>query len=128
GFDLAIGAAKGKVKIEAEDPLMVDNEFLFSIERREKLKVLLLDDGRRDVLGKRQSLYLQDAFAASTDLPIEASLAAANDVHADDLPMYKVVVINDVSRLSEAVRNRLVELHKSGQGQLVILGEYADVN
>jgi hypothetical protein len=128
GFDLQGGASKGKVKIEADDPLLVDNEFLFSIERREKLKVLLLDDGRRDTLGRRQSFYLQGVFAASTELPMEVSLANANDLHADDLPMYDIVVINDVTRLSDAIRNRLIDLHKTGQGQMVILGEYADLN
>ncbi len=128
GFDLQVGASKGKVKIASDDPLQVDNEFIFSLERREKLKVLILDDGRLDSNRRRQSFYLQGVFAASTELPMEVSLATANDVHADDLPNYKVVVINDVPRLPDAVRNRLNELHKTGQGQLVILGEYSDLN
>jgi hypothetical protein len=37
GFDLRLGFLKGRIRIEADDPLKVDNEFLFSIERREKL-------------------------------------------------------------------------------------------
>src|SRR5712671_391433 len=52
GFDLPVGASKGKVRIEADDPLMVDNEFMFSMERREKLKVMLVDGGKT-----RQKIY-----------------------------------------------------------------------
>ena len=40
GFDLPIGFSKGVVRIEAEDPLSVDNEFSFTLNRREKLNVL----------------------------------------------------------------------------------------
>ena len=116
------------MKIASDDPLQVDNEFIFALERREKLKVLILDDGRLDSNRRRQSFYLQGVFAASTELPMEVSLATANDVRADDLPNYKIVVINDVPRLPDAVRNRLTELHKTGQGQMVILGEYSDLN
>ena len=123
GFDLPIGPTKGKLKIEAVDPLEVDNEFLFSMVRLEKLKVLIIDAGR-----SRQSFYLKSAFASSTDLPMEATVVTADSVRAEDLPMYSIVLINDVPKLSDRVRDRLTELRKSGQqGQFVILGEYADL-
>src|SRR5262249_24164211 len=38
-----------------------------------------------------------------------------------------VVVINDVARLPDRVRDRMNELRKAGQGQIVILGMYADL-
>jgi hypothetical protein len=63
GFDLDLGFAKGKVRILQDDPLPLDNEFLFGIERREKLNVLILDSGR-----PRQSFHLKTAFSAATDL------------------------------------------------------------
>src|SRR5262249_41887369 len=40
---------------------------------------------------------------------------------------YNVVVINDVPRLPDRIRDRMNELRKSGQGQIVILGTNADV-
>ena len=124
GFDLPIGPTKGKLKVEAVDPLAVDNEFLFSMVRLEKLKVLIMDSGR-----SRQSFYLKAAFASSTDLPMEVTVATADSVKAEDLPMYSIVLINDVPRLSDRVRDRLTELRKTGQqGQFVILGEYADLS
>ena len=49
-------------------------------------------------------------------------------IRAEDLPMYGIVLINDVAKLSDSVRDRLTELRKTGQqGQFVILGEYADL-
>jgi len=123
GFDLPIGPTKGKLKIEAVDPLMVDNEFLFSMVRLERLKVLILDAGK-----SRQSFYLKSAFASSTELPMEVTVANADSVRAEDLTMYSIVLINDVPRLSDRVRDRLTELRKTGQqGQFVILGEFADL-
>ena len=124
GFDLPIGPTKGKLKVEAADPLEVDNEFLFSMVRLEKLKVLIMDSGR-----SRQSFYLKSAFASSTDLPMEVTVATADSVKAEDLPLYSIVLINDVPKLSDRVRDRLTELRKTGQqGQFVILGEYADLS
>ncbi len=122
GFDLPIGASKGKIRIDSDDPLKVDNEFLFAIDRRERQKILIMDAGK-----PRQSDYLRKVFAASTDLPIEVAVANASGVRPEDLQQYKVVVINDVPSLSNAVRDRLVELRKTGQGQFVVLGQYADL-
>ena len=67
-------------------------------------------------------------FNASTDLPIEASVAMADSVRAESLPQYKIVVINDVPSLSNAVRDKLAELRKTGQGQFVVLGPNADLD
>jgi hypothetical protein len=123
GFDLPIGPTKGKVRIEAADPLTVDNEFLFSMVRLEKLKVLIMDSGKY-----HQSFYLQSAFAASTDLPMDVTVTNSDAVRAEDLPMYNIVLINDVSKISDRVRDRLIETRKTGQGQFVILGEYSDLS
>src|SRR5262249_41631914 len=68
GFELQLGFSKGRVRIEADDPLKTDNDFLFSIERREKLNVLVVDTGK-----PRQSLYLRQAYTSTADLPFEVS-------------------------------------------------------
>jgi len=122
GFDLPIGASKGTVRIDSDDPLKIDNEFLFAIDRREKLKTLIMDAG-----APRQSYYLRLAFAASTDLPIDTTVISASSVRPEDLAQYKMVVINDVPSLSNAVRDRLAELRKTGQGQFVVLGQNSDL-
>jgi Mg-chelatase subunit ChlD len=122
GFDLPLGFSKAAVKAESDDPLQVDNEFLFTLDRREKLKVLIVDSGRQG-----QSLYLRQAYTSSADVPFEVQIAAVQSVTPEELGNHQVVVVNDVARLSDRLRDRLDELRKGGQGQLVILGDYADI-
>jgi len=122
GFDLPLGFSKGRVRIEAQDPLMLDNDFLFALERREKLNVLVIDAGRA-----KQSLYLRQAFTSSPDLPYEVMLMQAQSVTPEEVARHEVVVVNDVPRLPDKVRERMDEMRKSGQGQLIILGENSDI-
>jgi hypothetical protein len=122
GFDLPLGFAKGKIRIVAEDPLPQDNEFLFTIERREKLNVLILDAGR-----PRQSFLLKTAFTAAPELPFNVKQGNASAVSPAELAEQDIVIFNDVPRLADAVRDRMVESRRAGQGQLVILGPNADL-
>src|SRR3989441_10329651 len=121
GFDLQLGFSKGRVHIDSNDPLKVDDDFLFALERREKLKLLIVDAGKA-----KQSLYLRQAYTASPDLPFEVSVLPASAVTPEEVTNHEVVVINDVPRLPDKVRDRLDDLRKTGQGQLIILGENAE--
>src|SRR5881296_1561333 len=121
GFDLPLGFSKGRVHIDSNDPLKVDDDFLFALERREKLKLLIVDAGKA-----KQSLYLRQAYTSSPDLPFEVSVLPASAVTPEEVTNHEVVVINDVPRLPDKVRDRLDDLRKTGQGQLIILGENAD--
>jgi hypothetical protein len=122
GFDLALGFSKGKIKITTNDPLPVDDEFLFSIERREKLNVLILDAGR-----PKQSFHLKAAFSATPDLPFTVKVANASAVTVEDMGAQDIIIFNDVPRLSDAARDRMVQARKASQGQFVILGPNADL-
>ena len=122
GFDLPLGFAKGKIRITSDDPLTLDNEFLFGIERREKLNVLILDAGR-----PRQSFHLRAAFTAAPDLPFNVRVGNASAITVEDLGSPDIVIFNDVPRLADAVRDRMVQARKAGQGQLVVLGANADL-
>jgi hypothetical protein len=122
GFDLRLGFIKGLVKVDADDPLKVDNEFRFALERREKLNVLVVDDGKA-----KQSVFLKLAYTASAELPFEVSTVTASAITAEELAKHEVVIINDVPRLPDKVRDKMDDLRKTGQGQLVILGENSDI-
>jgi hypothetical protein len=123
GFDLRLGFIKGRVRIEADDPLKVDNEFLFSIERREKLNVLVVDAGKA-----KQSLYLKQAYTSTADLPFEITTVTASAITPEELSKHEVVIINDVPRLPDKVRDKMDELRKTGQGQLVVMGGNTDIS
>src|SRR5437867_3629479 len=121
GFDLQLGFSKGRIHIDPNDPLKVDDDFLFSLQRREKLKLLIVDTGKA-----KQSQYLRQAYTSSPDLPFEVSVLPASALTPEEASNHEVVVINDVPRLPDKVRDRLDDLRKTGQGQLIILGENAD--
>jgi len=122
GFDLPLGFAKGKVRIISDDPLPQDNEFLFTIERREKLNVLILDSGR-----PKQSFHLKAAFTAAPDLPFNVKVESGSTVTLDEIGSPDILILNDVGRLSDAARDRMIQARKTGQGQFVILGANADL-
>lgn len=122
GFELPIGFTRGKLKIDLTDPLLVDNELLFVLERREKLKVLILNNGR-----PRQSFFLEQAFTSSPELPFDVRTMAASAATPDEVARHEIVIVDDVPRLTEAVASRLAQTRKGGQGQWVILGESADL-
>jgi hypothetical protein len=123
GFELPLGFSKGRIRIEAQDPLMVDNDFSFAIELREKLSVLIVDAGKA-----RQSLYLRQAYTSTDELPFGVTTMTASALSADELAKHDVVVINDVPRLTDSVRAKMDELRKTGKGQLIILGENAEID
>ncbi len=123
GFDLPLGFSKGRVRIEGNDPLKVDNEFLFVIERREKLNVLVVDTGK-----PKQSLYLRQAYTSTAELPFEVTTMPASAITPDEIAKHEVVIINDVPRLPDKVREKMDELRKTGQGQLIIVAENADIS
>src|SRR6266481_3126639 len=121
GFDLQLGFSKGRIHIDSNDPLKVDDDFLFALQRREKLKLLIVDTGK-----PKQSLYLRQAYTSSPDLPFELTVVPVSSVTPEEIAKYEVVIINDVPRLPDKSREKLDDLRKSGQGQLVILGENAE--
>src|SRR5207253_8530252 len=121
GFDLQLGFSKGRVHIDSNDPLKVDDDFLFALERREKLKLLIADAGKA-----KQSLYLRQAYTSSPDLPFEVSVLNASALTPEEVSNHEVVVINDVPRLPDKVRDRLDDPSKTCQGQRLILGEKAE--
>ncbi len=124
GFDLPMGYSRGRVEIEDVDQLASDNEFRFVILRRDRLRVLIADAGRSE-----QSFFLEQAFNSAPDLPFEIEIRQANSVTPAELENFEVIIINDVPQLSDAVTDKLDELRRTeGQGQLVFLGENANVD
>ncbi|HEX4998544.1 MAG TPA: BatA domain-containing protein [Terriglobia bacterium] len=123
GFDLPVGLSKAAVAIEADDPLKEDNMFVLALERREKLKVLVVDNGR-----KEESFQLRTALTASDTLPFQVAAVPAGQLTPEELVNHQVVIINDVPRLNDAVWKRMEELRKTGQGQFVILAQNAKMD
>ena len=111
GFELPLGFSQGRVRVDAEDPLMVDNDFLFSIERREKLE-----------RPHRRCRQTSAEPLSAPGLHLDAGAAVRSNDHtvssvtAEEIAKHDVVVINDVPRLPDSVRNKMDEVRKSGKG------------
>ena len=102
--------------------MKIDNDFLFAIERREKLNVLVLDAAKA-----KQSVYLREAFTSTPDLPFQVIVTPASAITPEEIAKHEVVIVNDAPRLPDKVREKMDELRKVGQGQLIILGENSDM-
>ena len=85
--------------------------------------MLVADAGRSE-----QSFFLEQAFNSAPDLPFEIELRQANDVNPAELEEFEVVIINDVPQLTDAFRDKLDQLRAMGQGQLIFLGENANID
>ena len=123
GFELPLGYSEGRIRIENQDDLMADNEWVFVIERRDRMDLLILDAGVAN-----QSFYLQEAFASSGEFPFTVERMRYDAVTPARLESAEVVIINDVPRLSQAVRDTLNEMRAAGQGQLVIVAANAETD
>jgi hypothetical protein len=121
GFELPDGYAEGRVVIEDADSLMTDNEWAFVIHRRERMDLLIVDAG---VAG--QSRFLQVNFASAPEFPFTVERIAYNAVTPARIARARVVIVNDVPRLSDPIRDALNEARAAGQGQLVVLAANAE--
>src|SRR2546430_2109486 len=75
GFDLQLGFSKGRIHIDPNDPLKVDDDFICSPQRQEKLKLLIVDTGK-----PKQSLYLRQAYTSSPDLPFDVTIVPVSSI------------------------------------------------
>lgn len=123
GFELPLGFSEGRVRIEDADALMVDNEWRFVIQRRDRMDLLILDAGVAE-----QSFYLQEAFASSEDFPFTVERARYDAVSPARVERADVVIVNDVPSLSDAIRGVLESRKAEGQGQLIVLAANAEAN
>ena len=55
------------------------------------------------------------------------TIVTGSAVTPEEVGKHEVVIINDVPRLPDKVREKMDELRKTGQGQLIILGENAEI-
>jgi hypothetical protein len=125
---LAEGSWQGKVLVETEDDLPLDNERFLAILAARPYQVLLVD-GR-----SATSPWLAATYFLETSLrlapPGELDAASSFEPHAapaDELPAsfdrYDVVVLADVGELDARDAHRLAKFVEGGGGLLVFGGE-----
>jgi aerotolerance regulator-like protein/VWA domain-containing protein len=123
GLDAPYGFSKGEVRIDAADALAGDDRFIFSVERTDPRKVLLVDDGRRP----RAELYLRTALDASGDGGFQLETLRAEVATGANLANYAFVILNDVSNVPAALESSLQRYVNAGGSLLAVLGPGAAV-
>ncbi|MSV34543.1 MAG: VWA domain-containing protein [Bryobacterales bacterium] len=123
GLDAPYGFSKGEVHIDAADALAGDDRFIFSVERGDPRKVLLIDDGRRP----RAELYLSAALDASGDGGFQLEPMRAAVATGANLANYAFAILNDVSNVPAPLESSLQRYVNAGGSLLVVLGPGAAV-
>lgn len=123
---LAAGQWQGKVLLEAEDDLPLDNERFVAILAAKPYQVLLVDGRSAASPWQSASHYLEAALRLAPPGELDdASSFEPAAVPADDMPSaldrYDVIVLADVGLLEEAQLRPLAQFVSSG-GKLLVFG------
>ena len=108
-------------------------------DRKEWVEVLKLSDRYAKQDGRRPRILVAKMGQDGHDRGAKVIASGFADLGFDvdigplfqtpeEVARHEVVVINDVPRLPDKVREKLDDLRKTGQGQLVILGENSEIN
>jgi hypothetical protein len=106
----------------AEDDLPSDNYRYFGFRIPEQIRVLLVGESVRD------NRFLQLALRPETELnlSLEVSSLAHSALGAEELGQYDVVILNDLTTLTENTLRKLAGFWETGGGVWIILGSRAD--
>lgn len=118
GFDIPYGFARCEVVVEAKDGLAVDNRWLFSMERSDPEKVLVI----ASPAGQRAAVYLRAAL--DTAAPGLFAVNAVSTGAAASAPFNTAafVVLSDPGALPPAAADALTRYVQSGGGVLIATG------
>ena len=113
-FELEEGISRGKVIVELEDELPIDNTFNFILERKEPTRILLVSKSQSD------SLYLEKALAAGANQPFQIDVLQNlpdTELNPEETPL---IILYDLDRAPSAGRIR--QYLERGGGVVVTLG------
>ena len=106
---LQAGWQKGEIILQ-DNPVIFDNQFYFSFDVRQQLRVLLIDEGIPNPFLK--AVFAADAFFAVKDVP-------AGNIDYAGLTNYPLIVLSDVKSISTGLAQQLKDYVQKG-GNLVV--------
>jgi hypothetical protein len=113
------GLSRGTVWID-EDALVKDNAYHFVLSAGQSLAVLLLESG---TASSRRSFYVEKALEIGDRPSFRVDAKALSGLTAADLARSEVVVLNDVSKVSDAQAKLFEDFLSRGGGLVIALGE-----
>ncbi len=121
--DPPYGLNRGAVTIAANDSLKEDNQFYFSLERKEPGRVLFVHESRNS----RGALYYSNAMGAAVDAGFAVDNVSAEQSAGVSPQKYALVVLSDVASIPPAFEDALKQYVSGGGALLVSLGPAASV-
>ena len=122
----------GKIEIEVDDALRLDNSLFFSISAEDAIRVLCVEDWRAPKPFLQASYYLQRALEplprgnAGRAGYVRTEVITKELLQGTDLKSYHVAVLANVAELSPLASDRLEAFVRSGGGLVVFVGDQVD--
>lgn len=121
--DPPYGWNRGAVSVSASDALKDDNQFFFSLERKEPGRVLFVHESRNS----RGALYYSNAMDAAVEAGFSVDSVNAEQTGGISPQKYAFVVLSDVASTSPAFEDALKQYVSSGGALFMSLGPAAAV-
>jgi len=118
----------GSVRISANDRLPIDDQCFFRLAATEPIRVLCVEETVSDVPYFQETYYLRTALDPSTENRpgprlVAPKLVAVPELDKEELAAFQVIILANVSGLSEPQSQRLDQYVRWGGGLLVFLGD-----
>src|SRR5262249_31165769 len=97
GFNVPEGSNRATVEAFG-DGFPVANKYYLTINRIPPTRVLALETASR---GRSESFFLQQSLLATDASPYELTVKTEGSVNPTDLDQYRIIIINDVSGVSQ---------------------------
>ncbi|MEO8027071.1 MAG: BatA domain-containing protein, partial [Bryobacteraceae bacterium] len=118
GIDAPYGFNKGEVTVDGNDALAADDRFLFSSERGDPRKALLIHDGRQ----ARSAVYVRAAIDASSEAAFQIESLTDDQAANADLSKFAWILLADLAAPPPALDRNLLAFVKRGGGVLITMG------
>src|SRR5215831_18119297 len=122
GFNVPEGSNRATVEAFGDD-FPVDNKYYFTINRVPPARVLAIETAAR---GRSESFFLQQSLLATDSSPYELAVKTEGSVNPADLDQYRVIIINDVSGISQEMAAALKGFTGRGGGLIIAAAKHTD--
>jgi hypothetical protein len=117
-LDVPYGFNRCAVKIDSADTMPADDQYMFSVQRSDPLRVLFVHEPN----DSRSALYFGDALNSSAQSAFIMETVPGGQVQGTDPTKYAFVVISDVASLPEGAQNVLMRYVRAGGNVIIAAG------
>jgi hypothetical protein len=105
------------------DSFPLDNKDFFTIRRDSQTRVLVIDT---PVRGRSESFFIQQSMMAGENNQHGLAVKTPGSVNPTEIDLYRVVIVNDASGISEPLASALKNFVEHGGGVILAAGKHTD--